>query len=123
MSRPPAASAVIPSPSPEGVSATLAARNAAPAKDAIFAAIGLTLLSTAFFAMGDVTARGLTSTLPTLEVTWLRYFVFCLVVMPTVFITRGARAMHTSHLRLQIIRALAMAGSPCSSSLDWDTFR
>ncbi|SCY93277.1 EamA domain-containing membrane protein RarD [Microvirga guangxiensis] len=111
MSPPPTASAVARCPSTEGVSATLTAGSAAPAKDATFAAIGLTLLSTAFFAMGDVTAKGLTGTLPALEVTWLRYIVFCLVVMPTVFITRGARAMHTSRPLLQIIRALAMAGS------------
>jgi drug/metabolite transporter (DMT)-like permease len=76
-----------------------------------FAAIGLALLSTVFFAMGDVAAKVLTDTLPAIEVTWLRYVVFCLVVVPTVFVARGTRAMHTPRLRLQIIRALAVAGS------------
>ena len=61
--------------------------------------------------MGDVTAKVLTDTLPAIEVTWLRYVVFCLVVVPTVFAARGTTAMHTPRLRLQIIRALAVAGS------------
>ncbi len=87
------------------------ARSGAPAKDVTFAAIGLALLSTVFFAMGDVAAKVLTDTLPAIEVTWLRYVVFCLVVVPTVFVARGTRAMHTPRLRLQIIRALAVAGS------------
>jgi drug/metabolite transporter (DMT)-like permease len=87
------------------------ARSAAPARDATFVAIGLALLSTVFFAMGDVAAKGLTGTLPAIEVAWLRYLIFCLVVVPTVFVARGPRAMHTPRLRLQIIRALAVAGS------------
>ena len=94
-----------------GVPARASARSSAPAKDATFAAIGLALLSTVFFAMGDVAAKVLTGTLPAIEVTWLRYVVFCLVVVPTVFVARGTRAMHTPRLRLQIIRALAVAGS------------
>jgi len=61
--------------------------------------------------MGDVAAKVLTDTLPAIEVTWLRYVVFCLVVVPTVLIARGTRGMHTPRLRLQIIRALAVAGS------------
>ena len=61
--------------------------------------------------MGDVAAKVLTDTLPAIEVTWLRYVVFGLVVVPAVFVARGAKAMHTPRLRLQIIRALAVAGS------------
>ncbi|MEZ0167356.1 DMT family transporter [Microvirga sp. TS319] len=108
MSPPPSVSAVADCPS---VAEGITARRAAPAKDTTFAAIGLAVLSTIFFAMGDVTAKVLTGMLPAIEVTWLRYVVFCLVVVPTVFIARGATAMQTQRLRLQIIRALAMAGS------------
>ncbi|WP_414475286.1 DMT family transporter [Microvirga sp. M2] len=107
MCLPPSVPAVADCPSFEGTTA----RRATPSKDTTFAAIGLAVLSTVFFAMGDVTAKALTGTLPAIEVTWLRYVVFCSVVVPTVFIARGARAMHTPRLRLQIIRALAMAGS------------
>ena len=112
MSPPPAVSAVADCPlTTEGATARPDARSGTPAKDATFAAIGLALLSTVFFAMGDVAAKVLTDTLPAIEVTWLRYVVFCLVVVPTVFVARGAKAMHTPRLRLQIIRALAVAGS------------
>jgi len=111
MSPPPAVSAAAHCPPTEGVSAPPTARSTVPAQDATFTAIGLTLLSTIFFAMGDVSAKGLTDTLPALEVTWLRYIVFCLVIIPTVLAARGTKAMHTSRLRLQVVRALAMAGS------------
>jgi len=112
MSPPPSISAVADCPSlPEAVPASPSAGSVAPAKDTTLAAIGLALLSTVFFAMGDVAAKILTDTLPAIEVTWLRYLVFCLVVVPTVFVARGARAMHTRRLRLQIIRALATTGS------------
>ena len=94
-----------------GVPARVIERGNAPAKDATFAAIGLAVLSTVFFAMGDVAAKVLTGTLPAIEVTWLRYSVFCLVVVPTVVVARGTRAMHTPRPHLQIIRALAVAGS------------
>jgi drug/metabolite transporter (DMT)-like permease len=112
MSPPPSVSAVADCPSiAAGVPARPSTKGAAPAKDATLAAIGLALLSTVFFAMGDVAAKVLTGTLPAIEVTWLRYVVFCLVVVPTVFAARGAIAMHTPRLRLQIVRALAVAGS------------
>ncbi|MBJ6128158.1 DMT family transporter [Microvirga splendida] len=111
MSPPPISAVADCSSITDGAPARPSARSGAPAKDATFAAIGLALLSTVFFAMGDVTAKLLTDTLPAIEVTWLRYVVFCLVVVPAVFVTRGAKAMHTPRLRLQIIRALAVAGS------------
>jgi drug/metabolite transporter (DMT)-like permease len=113
MSPPPAISAVANSASSltEGASAKPIVKSTAPARDATLAAIGLALLLTVFFALGDVTAKGLTTTLPAIEVAWLRYAVFCLLVVPTVFVTRGAKAMHTPRLQLQIIRALATAGS------------
>ena len=113
MSPPPSVSAATDylSSTAEGVPARGIERGNAPAKDATFAAIGLAVLSTVFFAMGDVAAKVLTDTLDAIEVTWLRYLVFCLVVAPTVFVMRGPRAMYTTRLRLQIIRALAVAGS------------
>ena len=112
MSPPPSVSAIADCPSiHDNIPAIQAARAAAPVRDATVAAIGLALLSTVFFAMGDVAAKVLTGTLPAIEVTWLRYLVFCLVVVPAVFVVRGPRALHTPRLRLQVIRALAVAGS------------
>ncbi len=112
MSPPPSASTIADCPSiAECVPAIPPGRATAPAKDATFTAIGIAVLSTVFFAMGDVAAKVLTGTLPAIEVTWLRYVIFCLLVIPTVFVAHGAKTMHTPRLRLQIIRALAVAGS------------
>src|ERR671912_427622 len=86
-------------------------RGGALAKDSTLGALGLAVLATVFFSMGDVTAKVLTGTLPAIEVAWLRYIVLCLVVAPIAFVVRGPKAMHTPCLRLQIIRALAEAGS------------
>ena len=72
-----------------------ATRGGAPAKDATLGAIGLAVLATVFFSMGDVIAKVLTGTLPAIEVAWLRYSVFCLVVVPTAFGARGLQAMRT----------------------------
>jgi len=81
------------------------------ASDNAVLAIGLVLVSTVFFAMGDIAAKFLTDTVPATQVAWMRYLVFCLMVLPTIFIARGPRAMHTPRLGLQILRALGVAGS------------
>lgn len=96
---------------PEAASTRSSTSHVPLARDTTLVAIGIALLSTVFFALGDVVAKVLTDTLPAIEVTWLRYLVFSLLVVPAAFITRGARAMHTTRLRLQIIRAIAAAGS------------
>lgn len=112
MSPPPSVSdAVDRLPLAETISVTPNGRGGVLARDATLSAIGLAVLATVFFAMGDVIAKVLTGTLPALEVAWLRYIVFCLVVVPTAFVARGPQAMHTRCLRLQVIRALAGAGS------------
>ena len=112
MSPPPSVSTAMDSPPlAEKISVIPATRGGAPAKDATLGAIGLAVLATVFFSMGDVIAKVLTGTLPAIEVAWLRYSVFCLVVVPTAFGARGLHAMRTRNLRLQIIRALAGAGS------------
>ena len=112
MSPPPSVSATADGPAIHDTTPTNpAVRAATPVRDATVTAIGLALMSTVFFAMGDVAAKVLTGTLPAIEVTWLRYLIFCLVVIPAVFVVRGPRVLHTPRLRLQIIRALAVAGS------------
>jgi drug/metabolite transporter (DMT)-like permease len=112
MSPPPSVSSAVDRPPlAKSLPAIPTTRGGALAKDATLGAIGLAVQATVFFSMGDATAKVLTGTLPAIEVAWLRYIVFCLVVAPTAFIARGPKAMHTPCLRLQIIRALAGAGS------------
>src|SRR5829696_9642352 len=45
-------------------------------------AIGLVLASTVFLSCSDVTAKYLASSVPAIEIAWLRYFVFLLIVLP-----------------------------------------
>jgi len=112
MSPPPSVSTAVDHPPLAESSLVIpATRGGVLAKDATLSAIGLAVLAAVFFSMGDVVAKVLTGTLPAIEVAWLRYIVFCLVVVPTAFVARGPQAMHTGVLRLQIIRALAGAGS------------
>jgi len=94
-----------------GNPAMVATNGAPPAKDTTLAAIGLAVLVAVFFALSDITAKILTGTLPAVEVTWLRYIVLCLLIVPPVLMARGREAMQTSRLRLQVVRALAIAGS------------
>ena len=113
MSPPPSISAAAECPSVAESHAVAASRKVevSVVSDNAFMAIGIVLLSTVFFSMGDIAAKFLTETVPAIQVTWMRYVVFCLIVVPTIFVARGPRAMVTASLRLQIIRALAVAGS------------
>ena len=85
--------------------------DAPAARDATLPAIGLAVLVALFFSLSDVTAKALTGTLPPIQVTWLRYVVLCLVIVPTLLVVRGRRALRTTRPKLQVVRALAVAGS------------
>ncbi|TCR70420.1 DMT family transporter [Bosea sp. BK604] len=86
---------------------------AAPAgvTDNTLVAIGLILASTLFFAAGDVTAKLLTGSLPGLQVTWLRYVVFALLVVPATLLVRGRSGLRTKSIGMQSLRGIAVAGS------------
>jgi drug/metabolite transporter (DMT)-like permease len=112
MSPPPAAVADHPSYAPAVPAARVRGRPiGAPVADNALVAIGLVLASTVFFSAGDIAAKFLTGSVPGIEVTWLRYLVFCLMVIPTIFMMRGRRAMVTARPGLQVARAIAVAGS------------
>lgn len=97
----------------DGVSSPAAPRLALPlpATDNASLAIGLVVASTVFFAAGDVAAKLLTATLPAAEVTWLRYVVFALLVVPVAFAMGGRRVLRPSAPVLQVLRGAAVAGS------------
>jgi drug/metabolite transporter (DMT)-like permease len=82
-----------------------------PGRDSIFIGIGLIVASTIFFAAGDISAKILTEDLPPLQVAWLRYLVFCALVLPAVFMARGRTAMSTRKPGLQVVRAVAVVVS------------
>jgi drug/metabolite transporter (DMT)-like permease len=47
--------------------------------------IGLIVASTVFFSGGDVIAKKLAGSLPPIEITWLRYVMFALIMTPFVW--------------------------------------
>ena len=74
-----------------------AALRRAPARaDHPFKGIALVLLSTVFLGTSDVTSKYLSATLPSIEITWIRFVVF---------------ALRTERLGLQLMRGAALLGS------------
>lgn len=73
--------------------------------------IALVVISTLFFACSDVSTKVLTSSLPTLEVTWLRYASFAALVMVAYPSGQPRPRRRTAKPGLQMVRAVALAAS------------
>ncbi len=67
------------------------------------------LASTALFPVSDTASKLLTTSLPAIEVAWLRYLVFVIMTVP--LLLRGRGVLRTSRPGLQIGRAMAGAAS------------
>lgn len=88
-----------------------ASQATAAAKDNPAIGIAYIVGSTLFFATGDVAAKMLTSTIPAVEIAWMRYVVFCAMVLPPLFWLGGARGLATRRLPQQALRGLGMVSS------------
>ena len=77
-------------------------------------AIGILALlaSVALFAVSDTASKVLTTSLPAIEVAWLRYLVFTVMTVP--LLLRGPGVLRTKRPAVQVGRAVASA---CSTSL------
>jgi drug/metabolite transporter (DMT)-like permease len=88
------------------------ARRRAPARaDRPFKGIALILASTVFLGTSDVTAKYLSTTVPPIEITWMRFLVFSLIMVPAMLPRSPVYAMKTSRLGLQLMRGAALLGS------------
>lgn len=74
-----------------------------------FVGILALLASAALFPVSDVVSKTLTTSLPSIEVAWLRYVVF--VVMTAPLLLRGRGVLRTARPGVQIGRAVAAAAS------------
>jgi drug/metabolite transporter (DMT)-like permease len=116
----------VPSPSPEkkptGVAKVESAplpraeerpptRRAPARSDRPFKGIALILLSTTFLGISDVTAKYLSTTLPSIEIAWIRFLVFAMIMVPAMVPGSPIYAMRTSHFTLQLLRGAALLGS------------
>lgn len=72
--------------------------------------IGIILLTAFCWSASDIAAQYLTGTLPAIQITWLRYVVMLLIMVP--WMPRGVRlAAKTRYLKLHIFRALSTVAS------------
>ncbi|WP_114946058.1 DMT family transporter [Microvirga calopogonii] len=71
----------------------------------------LMLAALAFFSCSDAASKLMTASLPAVEVAWLRFCVFTLLVLGTVVGTGQAHALRSKRPILQTLRALGVLGS------------
>jgi drug/metabolite transporter (DMT)-like permease len=71
----------------------------------------LMVASTVFFACSDVITKQLAGVLPPVEIAWLRYATFALMVIPALALNGGAPLLRSRHTGLQVLRGLGMVGS------------
>jgi drug/metabolite transporter (DMT)-like permease len=93
-----------PSPVPEKKPA---ARTAPARADRPFRGIALILASTVFLGTSDVTAKYLSATLPSIEIAWIRFVVFALIVSPAI-LGSPRQALHSPRPGLQVMRGIAL---------------
>src|SRR4051812_30720049 len=88
------------------------AKYIAPARaDRPFRGIALILASTVFLGMSDVTAKYLSATLPSIEIAWIRFLVFALIMSPAMLPGLPLYALQTRRPGLQVLRGVALLGS------------
>jgi len=79
--------------------------------DRPFKGIALILASTVFLGLSDVTAKYLSSSLPSIEITWIRFMVFALIMTPAMIPGSSLYALKTGRRRLHVMRGAAVLGS------------
>jgi len=88
-----------------------AARKAPARADRPFRGIALILASTVFLGISDVTAKYLSATLPSIEIAWIRFVAFALIMVPAMLPGSPLYALHTDRRGLQLMRGVALLGS------------
>jgi len=88
-----------------------AARKAPARADRPFRGIALILASTVFLGTSDVTAKYLSATLPSIEIAWIRFVAFALIMVPAMLPGSPLYALHTDRRGLQLMRGVALLGS------------
>jgi drug/metabolite transporter (DMT)-like permease len=88
-----------------------AARSAPARADRPFRGIALILASTVFLGCSDVTAKYLSATLPSIEIAWIRFLVFSLIMVPAMLPGTSFSALKTERPGLQVMRGIALLSS------------
>lgn len=69
------------------------------------------LLSAVFMCSGDIASKYLATSLPALQITWMRYGTFAAIMIATVAFTGGFHRLRTRRPGLQVLRALGVTVS------------
>ena len=85
-----------------------AARSAPDRADRPFRGIALILASTVFLGLSDVSAKYLSATLPSIEIAWIRFIVFALIMSPAMLPGSPLFALRSLQPGLQAMRGLAL---------------
>src|ERR1700742_896227 len=88
-----------------------AVRRAPARADRPFKGIALILSSTVFLGVSDVTAKYLSASLPSIEIAWLRFLVFAIIMTPAMVPGSPLFALRTHSIPLQLMRGAALLGS------------
>jgi drug/metabolite transporter (DMT)-like permease len=88
-----------------------AARRAPARADHPFKGIALILLSTIFLGTSDVTSKYLSATLPSVEIAWIRFLVFAIIMAPAMVPGTSLYSLRTTRVPLQLFRGAALLGS------------
>lgn len=84
----------------------------APARaDRPFRGIALILASTIFLGCSDVTAKYLSATLPSIEIAWIRFLVFSLIMVPAMLPGTPLFALRSERPGLQVMRGVTLLAS------------
>ena len=87
------------------------ARRAPARADRPFKGIALILSSTVFLGISDVTAKYVSASLPSIEIAWLRFLVFAMIMVPAMVPGSPLFALKTGSVPLQLMRGAALLGS------------
>ena len=87
------------------------ARRAPARTDHPFKGIALILSSSVFLSASDATAKYLSTTLPSIEIAWIRFLVFALIMVPAMVPGSPLFALKTRSLGLQLARGATLLGS------------
>ena len=71
----------------------------------------LLVASTIFFSVSDAITKELAENLPPVEVAWLRYGTFVVLVVPLLMMNGGATLLRSQRPGLQVLRGVGMIGS------------
>ena len=77
------------------------AERSAPARaDHPFKGIALILLSTIFLGTSDATSKYLSATLPSIEIAWIRFLVFAIIMVPAMVPGTAIYSLRTTSVPL-----------------------